>query len=255
MSNPITRIGTPTSETTMLKMRGKDTLADIVGKLTYTETLYFIVTGLQPRAGQTRCLDACLTVLMDHGITPNALVSRLVANAMPDDIQVSMAAGLMMVGSRFAGTMAGAGRLVDEGLAAGGDARVWAAAKVAEFRAAKRFVPGLGHSYYHPEDPRAARVFAVAAEAGEAAQQIAMMTVIGEEANKSFGRILPINVTGAIGAVLCGIGFPVAAMRGVAVISRAAGLVAHICEEQQTAKVGEAVTSFVNTEIDYRDPD
>jgi len=40
-----------------------------------------------PTPSQTKCLDACLTVLMDHGITPNALVARLVHDSVPEDLQ------------------------------------------------------------------------------------------------------------------------------------------------------------------------
>lgn len=254
MSMPVTRIGTPTSDTDRLRMRGRDTLNEVVGVMSYTETFYFIITGQQPTAGQTRCLDACLTILMDHGITPNALVARLVADAVPDDIQVPMAAGLLMVGSRTAGTMVGSGALIAEGLKAGGDPHAWAAAKIAALRAARRRLPGFGHSYYDPTDPRADRLFQIAAEAGEAEREIAMIKIIGEEADKAYGRHLTLNVTGAIGALLCGIGLPVPVMRGVAVVSRAAGLVAHIHEETSSDVAGAAV-EFVNGEIAYADPE
>ena len=54
------------------------------------------------------------------------------------------------------------------------------------------------------------------------------------EIEKQGGRRLPLNATGAIGALLCEIGFPVEAMRGVAVVSRSAGLLAHALEELET---------------------
>ena len=78
--------------------------------------------------------------------------------------------------------------------------------------------------------------------------------MLGEEIDRAAGRHLTLNVTGAMGAVLCGIGFPVAAMRGVAVVGRAAGLVAHINEEADNHVSGE-VGRFVDEEIPYADPD
>ena len=52
----------------------------------------------------------------------------------------------------------------------------------------------------------------------------------GQEA---YGRHITINATGAIAAVLGEIGFPYEVARGVAVVSRAAGLVGHILEERR----------------------
>ncbi len=107
-----TRIGTPTYDTGRLLFRGKDTLKELVGEVTFTEGVFLAVTGRLPEPRQTRILDACLVILMDHGITPSALVTRLVADTVPTDIQVSMAAGLLTVGNKFMGTIAGCGALL-----------------------------------------------------------------------------------------------------------------------------------------------
>ena len=253
MSKPITRIGTPTSDTERLKMRGKDTLTEIVGVKSFAETFYFIVTGRELAANEVKVFDACLVILMDHGITPNAMVARLVENAVPDDIQVPMAAGLLMVGSRFAGTMAGAGRVLNEGMAQDGDKRQWAAELVASYRAQKRFIAGFGHPHYRPEDPRATRLFEIARENGLKGDYIDLIHVLGEEIDKAAGRHLTLNVTGALGAVLSEIAFPFEVMRSVAVISRAAGLVGHIYEEKKNPAV-PAVSEFFYG-IEYEDPD
>lgn len=253
MSTPTTRIGTSTARTDALKMRGKDTLSEIVGERSFSEAFFFIVTGRMPNAGELRCFDACLTVLMDHGITPSAAVARLVEDSVPDDVQVPIAAGILMVGNRFAGSMAGVGALLREGIEKGGDARAWAAETVSRFRETKSRIPGFGHPYYRDEDPRAARLLAIAEEAGVAGEHIHRLRVLAEEVDKGAGRRITLNVTAAIGAILCEIGFPVEVMRAVAVVSRAAGLVAHIHEEKQ-APVTPAIVERVNA-IPYEDPE
>ncbi len=252
-TRPTTRIGTPTSETTRFRMRGKDVLAEIVGHKSFAEAFYFIVAGREPTAGEARTLDACLIILMDHGLTPNALVARLVEDSMPGDIQVPVAAGLLMIGNKFVGTMAGAGQILHDCMAHDGDKRDWLAATVASYRDQKRFIPGFGHPYYKPEDPRAARLFEIARANGATGDYIALVEMLGEEIDKAAGRHLTLNVTGALGAVLNEIGFPVEVMRSVAVIGRAAGLVAHIYEEKRNPVV-PAVTDFINA-IDYLDPE
>jgi citrate synthase len=231
---PTTQIGSTHSKTDELTIRGRDTLTEIVGEKTFTETFFFIVTGKMPDAGQVACFDACLTILMDHGLTPSALVARLTEDSVPEDMQVAISAGLLLVANRHVGTMSGAGHILADGAACAGDPRDWAAGVVADHRARKKRLPGFGHPHYAPVDPRAQRLFDVAKAAGCAGRHIALMKLLEEEIEKSMGRHLTLNVTGAMAAVLSEIGFPVEAMRGVAVVGRAAGLVAHIVEEKQT---------------------
>jgi len=252
MAKVVTRVGTPTSRTDIMKMRGKDTLTEIVGKKTFAETFYFIVTGKEPTPTQVKVFDACLIILMDHGITPNALVARMVEEACPEDAQIPIAAGLLMVGNKYAGTMVGAAVMLAEGIKAP-DQRAWAADYVAKARAAKRRIAGFGHPYYTPDDPRAARLFEIAAEAGVKGDYIKLLKMVSEEIDKQ-GKHLTLNVTGAMGALLSEIGFPVQVMRAVSVIGRAAGLVAHILEEKQTGNaVANSVIDHVNN-IEYEDP-
>ncbi len=240
------------SDTSRLLMRGRDTLQDVVGKLTFSETLFFIVTGRQPNQGETRVFDACLVILMDHGITPTALVARLVADSIPDDIQVPIAAGILMIGNKFAGTMSGAGRLLADGIAHG-DAKAWAATTVAEYTASRRRLPGFGHPHYHPEDPRASRLFEIAAEAGMRGPYTELITTLSSEIDKAAGKHVTLNVTGAMAALLCEIGFPVGVLRGVTVVARAGGLVAHILEEQER-HAGAEIMNRVDETIVYEDP-
>jgi citrate synthase len=225
-----TRIGTPTFDIERLKLRGKNTLTELVGKVTFTESIFLAVTGKLPTPQQVRILDACLVILMDHGITPSALVARLVADTVPTDVQVPIAAGLLTVGNKFMGTIAGCGAILKKGIDSA-DPDTWAADTVAEFNKTKRRMPGFGHPDYFPDDPRTVRLFEVATEVGLGGRYIALVKRLEAEIEKQGGQKVPLNATGAIGALLCEIDFPVAAMRGVAVISRSAGLLAHALEE------------------------
>jgi citrate synthase len=247
-----TRIGTHTTEIDRLVFRGKDTLKDLVGKVSFTECTFLAVTGRMPSGQQTRILDACLVILMDHGITPSALISRLVADTVPDDIQIPIAAGLLTIGNKFMGTIAGAGTLLSRGVASGTAPETWAAETVADYLKANRRFPGYGHPAYTDHDPRTVRLFAVAEEVGVPGKYVALARLIETEIARQGGRRLPLNATGAIGALLCEIGFPVPAMRGVAVISRTAGLLAHAIEELETGSAGMAL-SVVQKAIPYSD--
>ncbi|PPR11767.1 MAG: Citrate synthase 1 [Alphaproteobacteria bacterium MarineAlpha11_Bin1] len=248
-----TSIGTPTSDTDRFRMRGHDVLTEILGEKSFSETFYLLVTGNELPESYSRTFDACMVILMDHGITPTALVARMVHDSLPEDVQLPMMAGAMMVGNKFAGTMAGAGEIFKAGVDAGGDPREYAKSVIARHREQKKFIPGYGHPYYFPTDPRSDRMFQIAYEGGVNGRYIELAKVLAEEIEGSRGRPLTLNVTGALGAVLNEVSFPVEVMRGVAAVSRAAGLIGHIYEEMGNP-IAPSVVDFINN-IEYRDPD
>lgn len=247
-----TRIAT--SDATSITMRGLDLVTDVIGERTFTETTYFSMCGRMPSATETKVLDACLVTLMEHGFTPSAIIARMVIDSVPDEIQVAMAAGLSSVGSVFVGTMEGCARILQQGLAEGGDADAYCARVVAEHRAARKALPGFGHPHHKPDDPRTPRLFAVARAAGVEGRYIALLERLGAAFDAAVGRHMTINATGAIGALLSEIAVPVEVMRGVAVVSRASGLMAHIREEreQHTARY---VWQLASDNIPYVPPE
>ncbi|MAJ93212.1 MAG: citryl-CoA lyase [Rhodospirillaceae bacterium TMED63] len=250
---PFTRIGTPTSDTDRFRMRGRDVLSEILGEKSFTETFYLLVTGDELPENYAPTFDACMVILMDHGITPTALVARMVHDSLPEDVQLPMIAGSMMVGNKFAGTMAGAGAIFKEGVEAGGDPCDFAQNVIARHKEQKKFIPGYGHPYYFPTDPRSDRIFQIAHQGGVGGKYIELAKILAEEIEKSRGKPLTLNVTGALGAVLNEVSFPVEVMRGVAAVSRAAGLIGHVYEEMENP-IAPSVVEFINN-IEYRDPD
>ena len=79
---------------------------------------------------------------------------------------------------------------------------------------------------------------------------IAALLLLSEEVDAAFGKHITINATGATAALLGEMGVPVRLMRGFAVISRAAGLVAHIAEEQETPS-GRYIWNLVDKSIPH----
>ena len=148
--------------------------------------------------------------------------------------------------------MAGAGALYQEGANYEGDKDEWAEGVVKQFREQKKFIPGYGHPYYFPTDPRADRMFEIALEGGVGGKYIELAKTLGKQIEKSRGKPLTLNITGALGAILNEIDFPVEVMRSVAAGGRAAGLIGHIYEEMNNP-IAPAVVDFINN-IEYRDP-
>lgn len=228
---PTTRLCTHDTES--ITVRGADLVDDLIGELTFTEMTYFAITGRRPTRAQTRILDAVLVTLMEHGLTPSAIAARMIYGSTPESLQASVSAGLLAVGSVFVGTMEGCAALIERILSAE-DSEAAARQIADEHRSARRPIPGFGHHMHKPDDPRTPKLFAIAESEGVPGDHIAALRTLSAAVDERFGKHLTINATGAIAALLGEIEFPAPVMRGVAVISRSAGLVAHIAEEQQT---------------------
>jgi len=230
MKKPTTRIARHTTDA--IYVRGANLVDDLIGKLTFTEMMYFQLLGERPTPAQVKILDAVLVTLMEHGITPSAIASRLIYDSCPEAIQAAVAAGLLGVGSTFIGTMEGCAANLEEILISQGNEQETARKIAKRFREAKQPIPGFGHPHHKPDDPRSPRLLAIAEEAGVPGRHIRALRLLATEVDAAWGRHLTINATGAIAALLGEIGIPREVARGIAVVSRAAGLVGHIREEQ-----------------------
>ena len=204
-----------------------------------------------PDAPETRVLDACLVTLMEHGLTPSAVIARLMADSVPEEPQVAVASGLLAIGSVFAGTTENCAALllaIDGRIAVGETDAARTTAR--DYASAKKPVPGFGHGTHKPDDPRAIRLIEFAEESGMARRYIPLLRTLAAEVDLALGRHITINATGAIGALLLEIGVPVAAMRSFSVVSRAGGLVGHLLEEQETHS-GRAIWSAAKKTVPY----
>ena len=110
---------------------------------------------------------------------------------------------------------------------------------MAKHRESQRPIAGLGHPIHKPIDPRTPKLFALAAENGFSGKFVLLMNTISAEASRSYGRELPVNATGAIGAIASELDLPWRVTRGLAVMARAVGLVAHIQEELEEPLAAE----------------
>jgi citrate synthase len=213
-------------------IRGRSLCAELIGKLTFTEMAYFGVLGRMPTPAQRNVLDACLVTLMEHGLTPSAVTTRLVYSSAPEAMQAAVGAGLAAVGSLFVGTMEGCGQLLSRMLGSEHGLYEVALAFAREHRAAREPVPGFGHPQHKPDDPRTPRLLAVAREQGISGRHVEAVLELSRAVDEVYGRHITLNATGAIAAVLGDCDVPVQILRGFAIVARAAGLVAHVHEEQ-----------------------
>jgi citrate synthase len=254
-----TSLGTSDAET--IRLLGHD-LTDLMGTVGFGELAFWLVTLERPTPQQVRLFEAVLVALADHGFTPTAIVARLTYLSAPDSLQGALAAGLLGGGSRFLGVTEDCGRFLADVLAghdgsppdddAGMD--VLALDAVRRVRAARRFVPGLGHPVHKERDPRTRALFAIAQAEGLLGPHLRLFAAVGRVHEQVLGRRLPLNGAGVCGAALADLGLPVDLLRGFALLARTAGLLGQLAEERRRP-IGMEVYTSVDRNATYVEPD
>jgi citrate synthase len=241
-----------TSNEEAILVRGRDLARELVGTISFTEHFWLLLTGALPSKAQLRVLDATLVAIAEHGLVPSVQVARMTLAGAPEALQGAVAAGILGCGSVVLGSSEVAGRFLVDVAAKAADGNLEQAVTevVRDFRAAGRAIPGYGHPLHRGYDPRARRLLEVATDAGAAGRHVEIANTIEKLLPQLLGRSLTLNVSGAIPAVLLDCGYPLLALKGVPLLARTAGLIAHLLEEQQRA-IGFVMSHAAAQAIDY----
>lgn len=225
------------SDRERIVIRGHDLVGDLLGNATFGNVAFLELFHRLPDPREAVVFDALLVSLVEHGVTANALATRLTMLGAPESLQGAVAAGLLGLGSTFVGTIEGSARLLQETPRA----RAWrtddaelekvASEIVESFVSQRKPIPGLGHAVHRPVDPRAERLFEIAREQGFDDANERLLRRVGRLAEERLSRELPVNATGAIGAIATTLGLNWRVARGLGVMARAVGLVGHVQEE------------------------
>jgi len=212
----------------------------LIGDHTYAGGVFLTLRGELPTPQQARMMDAMLNSLLDHGfVAASVLAARYAASGNPQLVP-GTAAGLLTAGSNTISPQHSAEFLEravklmrDEKLTLEETAR----RVVADIRAAKRRIPGLGHPTHKGDDFRAVKLRKIAAENGFLGEKVAMFEAIHAEFVRVTGRQgLCINVDGMLGAIMSEMGFRPMQMAAVALLAVVPGIMAHVIEEIEEGK-------------------
>lgn len=218
-----------------ISIRGRSLTDEIMGHYSFTELLILQALGKEPTSVQSRIVDAVLVTIMEHGLVPSVVVTRLTHGGAPESFQGAVAAGLLGVGDRYAGTAAECGAMLERIVAAPGAERpARARDEVAACRRMRRPVPGFGHPIHQDGDPRVERLLEIAREAGAGGAFIEAMELLADTVRQELAKPLVTNVSAAIAAVLGEAEIPSRMMRGIVLTARCAGLVGHLLEEMDS---------------------
>jgi len=232
------RTAIASSDETGIWIRGYE-IGSLMKQATFSDMVFLLHQGRLPAKYERALLDAILVAVADHGPgAPSCAAARMVASGNRQSLSAAVAAGILAIGDEHGG----AGEACMEMIAAGvGLARKesipteQAARRVVEeARGEKKRIPGLGHRV-HTQDPRTGVLFGMARDGGLAGDGVAFMEAL-EAAARELIKPLPINIDGALAAVLYDLGFPPPFGKLVFIIGRVAGLTAEVAEEYAREK-------------------
>jgi len=231
--------GTALSDTAAdrIRVRGYD-LAELIGTVPFASVVHLLYTGDLPDAPTARLIDAVMVASIDHGAGAPSVLAARTAISGGASLQAGTAAGLLALGefhgAAVEAAMLAIGSVVQTAAADGHTLAASAERLVATYRDQGRRVPGFGHRQHRTRDPRLDRLVAVANDAGVAGDHLAAAEALEAALARSVGRPLPINIDGAIAALLCEVGFPSDLGNALFIAARLAGILAHVNEERQT---------------------
>lgn len=219
-----------------ITVQGLDLSRDILGRLNLGDFAFLEIKGRTPTPQESLVFNAVLGTLVEHGMTPMVIAARLTYLGAPESLQGAVAAGILGMGTTFAGTAEGSARLLQEAIKPDtmpSDLPALAEEIVARHIASKTSIPGIGHNLHKPIDPRTPRLFQLAQENGLCGRYVELMKLVASAAERALNKpgLLPVNATGAIGALSSELEIPWKLCRGLAVIGRTIGIVGHLAEE------------------------
>ena len=215
-----------------IRIRGYD-IGDLMRRVTFAEAVYLLLKGELPGPGEAALMNAILVSSVDHGPTPPSVLATRTVVSGGNPVNAAIAGGVLVIGDTHGGAIEQAARILQEWapkMDGGRTAAEVAGELVAWLKESKRRMPGYGHRL-HRTDPRTIALFDIAAQHGYSGRHIELCRAVETALEQSLGRKLPINVDGAIAAVISDMGFDWRLGKGFFIISRVPGLLAHAYEE------------------------
>jgi citrate synthase len=217
-----------------IHLRGQP-VQDLIGNMGFAEMIWLMVMGEQISGPRAALFEAALVAAVDHGPQAPSIAAARMAATCGVGLQSAMATGLNMLGDVHGGAGEQAVALYGQALDAGTQnlpqtLDTWR-------NAHGRYLPGFGHRFHKPVDPRAPRLLALvddAATQGAVSGAFARIArAIEAHLATERGKPVPMNIDGATAVIYAELGCPPPLARGFFGLSRSVGLLAHAWEQTQ----------------------
>jgi citrate synthase len=241
-------------EPNKLSIRGY-ALESLIGNASYAQMVYLLLKGEMPSENIGKMIEAILVSSVDHGTTPPSVLSALTVASTGAPLNASVAAGILSISKFHGGAIEDCMLLLRSAkdIQKEKNFSPEKATKqiIQNYKADKKRLSGFGHRL-HTNDPRTHKLFALAEELEIAGDYCKLANTFVMQLKENTGKDLPLNVDGAIAALLCEMDFDPILANGFFMIARVPGLIAHIYEEKTRQK---PMRKIHPTDVTYDGPE
>jgi len=217
-----------------INVRGYD-IGEMMDKLSFSDAIFLTLKGQLPEKDESEMMRAILVSSIDHGVTPPSVLSARNVFSSGNSLNAAVAGGVLSIGDVHGGAIEKCAKILQEWAKKSDEVASLAKELVSDLIYAKIRMPGFGHRL-HEIDPRTVKLFQIAQRLNFSGRHLELAQAVETELTNSLGKKLPINVDGAIAAVISDMGFDWRLGKAFFIISRVPGLVAHVYEEMTREK-------------------
>lgn len=213
-------------------------IEQLIGNVGFVDTIWLMLRGELPSRAQAALLESALVASVDHGPQAPSIAIARMATTCGAPVNGAMASAINVLDDIHGGPGEQCMELyleVDAELEQGQGLDDAVRVVLQRRRdAGVTYIPGFGHRF-HPLDPRTPRLLSLVDAAAADGAVSGRFATIGRavEAAISAGkpRTIPMNVDGVTAVIYCELGFTPTLGRGVFILARSVGILAHASEQ------------------------
>jgi citrate synthase len=221
----------------IIRLRGYP-IEQMIGQVSFPEMIWLMVRGDLPSAGQAELLERALVAAVDHGPQAPSIAAARMAATCGVGLHGAISTGVGLLGDVHGGAGQQCMQLLEQirTRSTDGDFEEVIAQTIADYRATGQYIPGFGHRF-HPRDPRRDPLLSAVHTQVEAGSIDGHYLQIAEELERQLAagraRPVPMNIDGATAVIYAELGFAPELGRGLFILSRSVGILAHSWEERE----------------------
>ncbi|MER5201043.1 citryl-CoA lyase [Streptomyces sp. NPDC002755] len=212
---------------------------ELIGKVSLVDVIWLMLRGTMPSPRESLLLEAALVAGVDHGPQAPSIAAARMAATCGVGLNNAIATGVNMLGDAHGGAGQQCVEMLTDIRVLHSSGRSWHDAArdvMADWQSRSRYLPGFGHRF-HPVDPRRDPLLNLVQQAvtddvvGGDFLQAALAVEAALRRRRAGARPVPMNIDGATAVIYAELGFAAPLARGLFVLSRSVGILAHAWEE------------------------
>ncbi len=215
-----------------IDIRGRP-IQELIGSASFAQMIWLMLRGDLPDDAQAKLLEAALVAAVDHGPQAPSIATARMAVTCGASLNQAMASAVNMLDDVHGGAGEQAVMLYQR-IQESGNLRAEIEGWITE---RGKYIPGFGHRFHAPTDPRAPRLMELVEEAASTGVVSGAFAKIAQSIEAHLevqsGKPIPMNIDGATAVIFAELGFAAPLARGLFCLSRSVGILAHAWEQQE----------------------